>query len=139
MLTKTRTTLITLIAACSFATATIAPAVPAEPPAGSGSATGCGGVSKVGDEITVTVTVKRGGQSVSKPLHRKVRKRREMAHRRIAGVARRHRAADCRRSSSDVSRVVPQSRSLVGVERSPVGFVETEPAGSLVGHVRQSR
>ena len=67
MLTKTRTTLITLIAACSFATATIAPAVSqAEPASGSGSATTCGGVSKVGDEITVTVTVKRGGQSVSK-------------------------------------------------------------------------
>jgi hypothetical protein len=67
MLTKTRTTLITLIAACSFATATIAPAVSqAEPPGGSASATGCGGTSRVGDEITVTVTVKRGAQSVSK-------------------------------------------------------------------------
>jgi hypothetical protein len=66
MLSKTRTTLITLIAACSFATATIAPAVSqAEPASGSGSATGCGGTSKVGDEITVTVTVKRGTQSVS--------------------------------------------------------------------------
>jgi hypothetical protein len=67
MLAKTRTTLITLIAACSFATATIAPTVSqAEPASGSGSATGCGGTSKVGDEVTVTVTVKRGGQSVSK-------------------------------------------------------------------------
>lgn len=67
MLTKTRTTLITLIAACSFATATIAPAVSqAEPASGSGAPTGCGGTSKVGDEVTVTVTVKRGSQSVSK-------------------------------------------------------------------------
>lgn len=66
MLTKTRTTLITLLAACSFASATIAPAVSqAQPASGGGSATGCGGNSKVGDEITVTVTVKRGGQSVS--------------------------------------------------------------------------
>jgi hypothetical protein len=66
MLIKTRTALITLIATCSFATATIAPAVSqAEPASGSGSATGCGGTSKVGDEITVTVTVKRGAQSVS--------------------------------------------------------------------------
>ena len=65
MLTKTRTAIITLIAAGSFATA-VAPAVSqADQKAGS-TPTTCSGGGQVGDEITVTVTVTRAGQSVSK-------------------------------------------------------------------------
>ena len=64
MLSKTRTTIITLVAAGGFATATIAPAVSqADQKAGSTPAVTCSGGGQVGDEITVTVTVKRGGQS----------------------------------------------------------------------------
>jgi hypothetical protein len=68
---KIRTIIITLIAAGSFATATIAPAVSqADPKSGSTPAT-CSGGGREGDEITVTVTVTRDGQSVSKSFTEK--------------------------------------------------------------------